>query len=355
MNTLQTWLNHLPFNSFDYFIISINASVFLLSKYVANIFIAGRVHQPAGQRLWLLRALNLFLFVLYVCAVLFELKVVPKISQTGLLLLFAYVANQLINFWAIKKYGRIKQIEEKEVHSDTYTSETVSLIGSFILVMVTILTTLNIWGLESWLQTTSVLGGILVMVFFTKEYWIGDMISGLIILYNDQLQPGTVIRIKEKELLGVVLQVNLTQTVIRDLIQRHEIIIPNVAVRNTTVELLSNSPKSGLSDYVDFKIGYGLEAEKVEAFLMKIWEDSCEIEKAINCEANPRITIVENGDHAVTWRLYFNISNIFKLLEARNTINRVAYICSSEQGIGLNTPLTHELLKTPTPTKLSRR
>jgi len=193
------------------------------------------------------------------------------------------------------------------------------------------------------------------MVFFTKEYWIGDMISGLIILYNDQLQPGTVVRIKEKNILGVVLQVSLTQTVIRDLIQRHEILIPNTMLRNTTVELLSNSPKSGLAEYVDFNIGYGHKLENVEAFITKIWEESCSNENAINNEVKPRITIIENGDHAVTWRLYFTISNIFKLLEARNTINRVAYKCSEEEGIGLNTPLTHEIFKIPEPNKLSRR
>lgn len=355
MDILHEWLAHLPFNTFDYFIISINAAVFALSKYVANIFIVGRPHHTSGHRLWVLRVLNLFLFILYVCAVYFELKVAPKISQTGLLLLVSYVVNQLISYWAIKKYGRIKQVEDNEIHSDTYTSETVSLIGSFVLLLIVVLTTLNIWGLESWLQTTSVLGGIIVMVFFTKEYWVGDMVAGLIILYNDQLQPGTVIRIKDQNLLGVVLQVTLTQTIIRDLIQRHEILIPNTAIRNTTVELLSNSPKSGLADYVDFKIGYGQDLEKVERFISKIWEDSCEIEKAINGDTKPRITIVENGDHAVTWRLYFNISNIFKLLEARNTINRVAYLCSSKEGIGLNTPLTHELLKTPTPSKLPKR
>ncbi len=332
-----------------------NAAVFMLSKYVANLFITGRPHQTTGQRLWLLRTLNLILFVSYICAVLFQLSVVPEISQTGLLLLLSYVANQLISYWALKKHGRLKQIEDKEIHSDTYTSETVSLVGSFILLMICVLTTLNIWGLESWLQTTSVLGGILVMIFFTKEYWIGDMISGLIILYNDQLQPGTIIRIKEKDILGVVLQVSLTQTVIRDLIQRHEILTPNTTIRNTTIELLSNSPKSGLSDYVDFNLSYGLDLSKVEEFLTKIWEDSCELEKAINNDVRPRITIVDNGDHAVTWRLYYNINNIFKLLEARNTINRVAYICSIEAAIGLNTPLTHELLKTPPENKFSRR
>jgi len=300
MEILQLWISKLPFSPFDYFIISINAIVFLLSKSVANIFITGHPQQSLAQRLWLLRMLNLLLFLLYLCAVVFKLKVVPKISQTGLLLLFSYVINQLISYWAIKKYGRTKQIDDKEIHSDTYTSETVSLIGSFILVLIVILTTLNIWGLESWLQTTSVLGGILVMVFFTKEYWIGDMISGLIILYNDQLQPGTVVRIKEKNILGVVLQVSLTQTVIRDLIQRHEILIPNTILRNTTLELLSNSPKSGLAEYVDFNIGYGHKLENVETFITKIWEESCSIENAINGEVKPRITIIENGDHAVT-------------------------------------------------------
>jgi len=106
MEILQLWISKLPFSPFDYFIISINAIVFLLSKSVANIFITGHPQQSLAQRLWLLRMLNLLLFLLYLCAVVFKLKVVPKISQTGLLLLFSYVINQLISYWAIKKYGR---------------------------------------------------------------------------------------------------------------------------------------------------------------------------------------------------------------------------------------------------------
>jgi hypothetical protein len=125
--------------------------------------------------------------------------------------------------------------------------------------------------------------------------------------------------------------------------QSHQILLPNSRFRNTRIEILSNNGAKGLIDWVDFNLGYGLESTRVESFLYQVWENARKRQNAIG-STKPRVSLVNNGDHAVTWRLYYTTVNVYKVLSAKWAINRAAYDLSLEQGIGLNTPLTHELL-----------
>ena len=126
---------------------------------------------------------------------------------------------------------------------------------------------INIWELNDWLQPTSVVGGILIILFASKNYFLGDMISGLVMHYNHSVEAGSVIRVKEFDIVGVVMQITLSQTTIRDLVQKHEITIPNSKLRNSTVETISNCSKNGFRDYLDFKISYKQSPESVQIFL----------------------------------------------------------------------------------------
>jgi hypothetical protein len=115
------------------------------------------------------------------------------------------------------------------------------------------------------------------------------------------------------------------------------------------VEVLSKTVKSGLAQFVYFNIAYGTEAEKVINLLNTIWQKASEESTAINPEREAEITVVDNGDHAVTWRLGYRVTNFYQLLEAECLIKRIAYDVSVENGIGLQTPLTHEVSMSSVP------
>ena len=334
----NTYLSSHGFDGFDYLVFVINVLIFVFSRQIINGF-----HPSPDEksvRLWTLRVINFILFGLYFFAVFFSEKA-RQISETGLTLLLCFLAVHFFHIFLVSRYGRVKEIEGVEYRSETYQSEIFGLLGMFVAGISAFITIVNIWGMTDWLQATSVLGALAVIAFSTKDVWAPDNINGLILLYNGHVEPGSIVKVTELDLLAICIQTTLTQTVFRDLVHRHQIVLPNARFRNSKVEILSKCGPSGLEQYVDFKIGYGFDAGQIELFLTQVWEQACEKEKSLNKEKPPRIRLLANDDHAVVWRLYYTVGNLYKMMEARFTINERAYSLSLESDIKLNTPLTH--------------
>ncbi len=348
------WLHEiyqkLPFQLLDYGVIGLNLLIFLYAGFVVRESQKDKVTSSTRNRMLALRATNLALFFIYIITgvieILFDSKVphLKEISQTGLTILISYIAFHYLQNWIVIRFGKEKEVNGEKFKGESYASEIVGLIALVLVASIVFLVIINVWELNNWLQATSVIGGILILLFASKDYFLGDMISGLIMHYNHSVEAGSVIRVKELDITGVVMQITLSQTTIRDMVQKHEIAIPNSKLRNATVETISNSSKNGFRDFLDFKIGYEHQTETIQSFLTTIWQQSTEIEAAINSEATPKIIVVDNGDHAVTWRLLYYVKNPYRLSDARNTIQTQALEYSQKQAIGLNTPMTHQIL-----------
>ncbi|TQV74975.1 hypothetical protein FLL45_08510 [Aliikangiella marina] len=348
------WLNtivmKLPFQFLDYVVISLNLLIFLFARYIINRSPKASKNTTARNRMLGLRAINLALFSIYLFAAivdfLFKIEIthLQQISQTGLTILISYIVLHYVQGWIVYRFGKVKEIDGEKVHGESYASEIIGLIGLILVGSIAILVIINVWELNNWLQATSVLGGVLLILFASKDYFLGDMINGLVMHYNHSVEAGSVIRVKEFELVGVVLQITLSQTIIRDLVQKHEVTIPNTKLRNATVETISNCGKNGFRDYLDFKIGYDQSPETVQTFLETVFQQAADKEAGINEEAKPKIVVVENGDHAVTWRLLYYVKNPYRMLDARNTVQTIAFELSQQEKVGLNTPVTHQIL-----------
>lgn len=169
-----------------------------------------------------------------------------------------------------------------------------------------------------------------------------ENINGLILLYNSDVEPGAVIKVDALGLLAVTLRTSLVQTTFRDLLGQHLIIIPNARLRAQKIEVLSNCGSTGLRDYVEFNIGYDCKADQTEPLLQEIWQAACAAENAINPDVEPRIQLINNGDHAITWRLMYTVKNVYRIMPSRYAVQRAAHDLSNQAGIGLNTPITHQ-------------
>lgn len=318
--------------------------VYLIKKPVSE---SGKEVKDAVNELLIrvIRTAGVIVLLLGVLPAIATLKAeyARQISQTGVTILLAIFLVYLFQLFLLYKFGRTKEIEGETVRYETYQSEVFSLLGIVLALIVSILVVINIWGITDWLQATSVLGGILLLIYSTKDVWVPDHINGLMLLYNGDVEPGSVVKVNELDLLGVTLRITLIQAVFRDLRGGHRIIVPNSKLRNSRIDVLSKSSGSGLRQFVDFKIGYGFASETIEEFLLKVWENACEREAAINDEKPPAIKLQEAGDHAITWRMVYSLKNIYRLISAQCAINRAAYDLSLQENIGLNTPLTHEV------------
>ena len=341
----------LPFQLLDYSVIGLNLLIFLAAGYIIRRYSTSQDELSIRNRILGLRAINLVLFSTYVFAggieILFDKNIphLQQISQTGLTILISYIVMHYVKNWTINRFGKEREVEGEKIRTVSYSSEVIGLIGLVLVSAVAFLVIINTWELSSWLQATSVVGGLLILLFASKEYFLDDLISGLIMHYNDSVDAGAVIRVKEFELVGIILQITLSQTTIRDLVQKHEISLPNSKLRNATVETISNCPRNGFRDYVDFNIGYEHSSEKINLFLECVWYLAKEKEAAINQDTKPKIVVTENGDHAVKWRLLYYVKNPYRIIDVKNLIQTIALEQSMQRNIGLNTPMTHHLLK----------
>ncbi|NOZ54022.1 MAG: mechanosensitive ion channel [Gammaproteobacteria bacterium] len=343
MDKLQKIDIMLGFGGFEYVVLLINVLLFLFSRRIVGSTYRSLDENSFTARLWVLRVISLVLIALYLSAAFFT-EHARQISETGLVILLAYLSVHFSQVFLLNRYGRLKEIDGVEYRSETYQSEIFGLIIFLVAAITAFLVIINIWGMTSWLQATSVLGGLLVVLFSTKDVWVPDNINGLILLYNRDVEPGCVVKVDEHQLMAIVLKISLTQITLRDLAHRYLILMPNSRFRNSKIEVLSAAPASGLEQYVDFNIGYSVSGDQVEAMLLKVWETATENEKCLNAEKTPRIRLVNTGDHAVVWRLYYTVANVYRLFEAKFAINHAAFNVSTKMGVALQTPLTHEVL-----------
>ena len=210
----------------DLVVFSLNILIFLFSGWIVKGFKKSNEDSSFSTKLRALRFINLTLLGLFIIAV-FEKQFTRQISLTGMTLLLAFILVHFTQVFLLMKFGRVKEIEGDKFRVETYQSEVFGLLVVMLAVIISLLIIINIWEMTSWLQATSVLGALLLLVYSTKDVWAPDNINGLMLLYNGDIEPGSVVQIDDYNLLGIAIQTSLTQTVFRDIKHRHRVVLPN--------------------------------------------------------------------------------------------------------------------------------
>ncbi len=344
---------YLTLSVFGKLAVVLNLSLFFIAGFLFKNIVPSGSDELNVKRAWKLRLMNVLLLSIYLFDWLWNYFVndnghsefFKSVSQTGLVLLLGYLFAQFSHSWTIKKYGKNRTIDGKESKTRTYQSEMGYIIILLITIAVSLLLLINIWQVTSWLQATGVVGGILVILFGTKEAWAHDAVSGLIMLHQGEIAPGVVCRIKSMGIFGVVRRMSLTETTFHDVIQKHNIIIANSKLRSVPVEVLNKVDSPHWNDFVEFNIGYATPSAQVEAFIQAVWLRACELEKQLDAEKTPRLVLVNPGDHAILWRLNYRVESVYRIKQARYALNRAAFDLQTEHGLTLATPLTIHSLK----------
>ena len=263
------------------------------------------------------------------------------ISQTCLTLLLAYLLIHLAEALLLYRYGKEYTVMGFTRRVETSTSRTLELLAYAIISIGSIVVLVNVWDLTSSLQTTGLIGFLAVMVFTTKDYWMRDFLSGIILISSERLNRGDVIWLPKDNVLGIILEIRGMQTSIRDLVRQHDVLLPNSTLLNQRVDLYKENPGGPFWDFVDFKVSYGTAPETMERFLAAVFEKMSENRDAVDRERKPKIALKENGDHAARWRLSYVLSDPHQLLAVRDAVNLAAYTLQDEFGISVDTPSTH--------------
>lgn len=328
----------------------LNVSLFIVAGFLFKNVVPSGSEERNKRRARLLRLMNTVLLSIYLFDWIWNYVIntngysefLKQVSQTGLVFLLGYLFTQFSHSWTIRKYGKQRTVDGKETKTRTYQSEMGHIIILLITIAVSILLIINIWQVTSWLQATGVIGGILVILFGTKEAWAHDAVSGLIMLHQGQIAPGVVCRIKSMDILAVIRRMSLTETTFHDVIQKHNIIVANSKLRAVPIEVLNKTDDVHWNDYVEFNIGYDTPSAQVEAFIEAVWIRACELEKQLSDERTPRLVLANPGDHAIQWRMNYRVESVYRIKQARFAINRAAFDLQTEHGLSLATPLTHQ-------------
>jgi hypothetical protein len=328
----------------DHFTLAVNLFILVFSKWFATRYGVIKDKAKSQARLRILHVTNLILFTTYLIAVVFEIHLGRAISQTFLVVLASYLLIHFAEAFILRKYGKSKTIENFARTTETHTSRTLELFVLFIIITITFVLLINIWGLEDWLQTTSVLGFIALFIFASKEYWAGDFLSGILIISQGRIERGDVIMIKDEGLTAIVLQINSFQTIVRDLVNQHDIILPNSKLRLTRVDVLKTDLKRGIREFEDFWFGYGTAKEQIEEMLVEVWNQTVS-DGLIDKNGGYVVANKECGDHGVRWRLAYTLKSPHKIIETGNKVREWAYQLQDKYDLELATPITHDISK----------
>ena len=327
----------------EWFTFGVNILVYIFSNTIASHYGAIQDEARMKSRLRILHGFNLVVFITFIFSVAIQSDRFPaeQISQSGLTLLCAYLILHFAEVKLLARYGTASIVMGFTRRVETSTSRTLELLAYFIILVGSVVVLINIWGLKDSLQTTGVLGFLALLVFITKDYWMRDFLSGILLISSERLGRGDVIAIPAENLLGIVLEIRARQTHVRDLVHGHDIMLPNACLLTNRVDLYKRNPGGPFKDYVDFKIGYGASVETVRNFLQAVHKQASETGEGMDVKEDALIALKENEDHAARWRLMYVLNNPHRMLAVRDAVNLAAYELQEEFGLNISTPTTH--------------
>ena len=329
----------------EWFTFAVNVIVFIFSKSIASRYGAIKDEDHMRSRLRILHGFNLVVFLSFVLSVVVNQENFPaeKISLTCLTLLVTYLLIHLAEALLLKRYGEEITVMGFTRRVETSTSATLELLAYGIILVSSVVVLINVWGFTGSLQTTGVIGFLALVIFTTKDYWMRDYLSGILLISSERLGRGDVISIPAENVLGIVLEIRSRQTHVRDLVRGHDIMLPNACMLKDRVDLYKENPGGPFKDFVDFKIGYSTSSKKVKKFLKAVFEKAAESADGMDRGKSPQIALKENGDHAARWRLAYILKDPHRLLVVRDAVNLAAYELQDQFGVSLSTPKTHEV------------
>jgi small conductance mechanosensitive channel len=227
--------------------------------------------------------------------------------STGVVILayiiVGYVIYRLLKLVTPKLVIRIVKSSGKGRHSKSWfekRSQTMSnmltwalgfIIGLIILFM--ILSKMNI-DITPLLASAGVAG---IAIGFGAQSLIKDFVSGIFILLEDQFNKGDVVKVAG--IAGVVEEVNLRRTVLRDL----DGIVHNIP--NGEITTASNYTRDWARVNLDISVGYGEDMDHVFAVINKVGKELAEDEHFKHLiKTPPQVLRVQNfGDSGIDIRI----------------------------------------------------
>jgi len=310
-------------------------------------------HEPETStsfkfRVNIFRAFNLLIIVAFTYYHMYTVEsdrgIGFKVVAISVILYLSYAGLHLLQYLIRRRYGRTREIEGVGQAVETYNSRLFSIFASIFVFVIAFVSVIRVLGFDSLLEAGGAVGIIGVFFALTQNAWAPDMFSGLIILNSGMVEVGDVIEFNEGDkTLGVVYKTKVFHTEILNLVNNHRIMIKNSRLREQTIHNLSKfASAKGLREQLYFKIDYAEDEARVRkmfeaAFELAVSNEEVDIESQIL----PEIGIVDTGNYAIEWCIYYYTKNVKNLIRMRQGFREVILKTSKEMNISLATPSRH--------------
>ena len=343
------------FSIADTTIITVSIALLLLAKPLISWLNSGRSKtEHIISRVGMMRTLNA-LIILAVLLKTFVLVQFPKVVSQSLFtnvvevlitVYFTALLIQVVHYLILRRFGKRRDIQDKITLADSYSSRALSLFAGVFIEVIALIMSLKGLGLNSWLEASGVLGIIGLFLAMTQSTWAPDLLSGLIILNSRLCEEGDVVQLNldGKETTASVFKTKFFHTEFLQLANNHRLMIRNAKVRDCNVHNLSRFASArGLRECLSFNIGYEHSEDAVTVMFNRAIEKVDEAEEIREEQFSPEIRVLETGDYAVTWGVFYHTKNIKAVLSTRQIMRSYILNESIESNISLSTPQLHQM------------
>ncbi len=263
-----------------------------------------------------------------------------------------------------KRFGKSRTYDEKVSYVESYNSRLVNIVLLSMIVLTVVYILIEVWGADSLLETTGIIGILLVFLGFTSSIWAPDIVSGLIILNSEMLVDGDVVVIDGHSNEYIIARVTLIYAVLYDVRNNHRTLLRNTQFIQSRIDNLSRIASSdGIRQAFKFNIGYPVLSEtrqereiELAAFRKNIGDMFTRSYEA--CQASDEIKINQNkpfewamtnaGDYALEYTMWAYLERIPNtkvtatirrhLMGTLYKINETVFTASVIEGVDLSTP-----------------
>lgn len=359
------------------FAISIG-QVFLFTINIALMVFAGRIvtafsfnEKDTAGRVWGFRFFNLSFVILQILdIILIGLKSgyqqsLAKFSFSLITCYIGYLTFHISSHFVDRKFGKVKNIDGKEVGIVSYSSRMVNLLLVGTLFFFVLVTIINIWEYNSLLEATGLIGLFLGFLALSSSIWGPDLFHGLVLLNSNTVEAGDIIELNEEYF--IVHKTSFMETVLLDISNNRRTRLRNSTLADMKIDNITKIAHShGLRETITYKIGYPIDYhkskqdrqkelqehnEKVKDMLDAAFE---EVKKDENIPINSNLQfetfLTNTGDFALEYSVSFYLGKIKKthFTHQARTVIRTKFLVNEKifeqavvHGIDLSTPIVH--------------
>lgn len=296
----------------------------------------------------LLRSISLFIIFLYLATFYIKNNFLSWIIDLLFIWILIYLIDSFIKRRILITYWTEIEISWDKYIQKWYKTQIFSLITTIISSLTLIYFIFKIFWIDSILEWGWIIAWILAFLGFTAPVWAPDLVASIMILHNWEIEVWNTIRIKDKNILARVKNINLSEVKLIDLVYWNPIIIRPSKFRDDIIENLSNWvmwKRSLLLQTIEIKVWYEVKKEDLEDLVFKAFDELVKnypiwtIERKYFPDDIKRFLEIDNfWDDSTNYKFWYYISSPFYIVKASRLLNKYLQKYQNEKNIYFSTP-----------------